>query len=96
MILWQTGKCNVIHMQKKCRIFPAPIFVKLKNVHQHYVHTPNTKFHPNQTINVEWTNKNSPTSWSKQWLSLHWFSQNSWSPYKLLGTSTVSNFIQIT
>jgi len=49
-------------MQKKSRIFLAPIFVKLKNVHQQYVHISNTKFHPNQSTNVEHTNTNSPTS----------------------------------
>ena len=31
----------------------SPIFMKLKNSKERYVHIPYTKFYPNQTINME-------------------------------------------
>jgi hypothetical protein len=61
----------------KSMIFPAPIFTKLTNAHQHYAHTSSTYLQPNRTTNVERTDINSLTPVSSVWLSLRRFSRNS-------------------
>lgn len=49
----QTRKCNSTDAHNKTIVFAAPIFTKVVPVQQHYMQISCTKFHLNQTRNIE-------------------------------------------
>jgi hypothetical protein len=51
-------KRNFIYDHEKSAAFPVAIFVKLTNAQQHNTQISDTRFQPNQTINVESTKIN--------------------------------------
>lgn len=78
-------QCNFIYTRKKCAAFRTPIFMKLTNALQHFVH-----ISYRISRKSDKTNRNSPSTLHKGCLSLHPFSRNSQSCNKFLWTSPIS------
>jgi hypothetical protein len=60
-VIRYTHESNFVDAHQQSTAFPQPLSATLTNSPRHYAQNPDTKFHPNRTINVEITGINSFT-----------------------------------